>query len=246
MNEPMDSARPTSRRARFAPGLLAAALAVGIAPSRGDACYDVHEVAVGRVRVIHAVGNEGGGWDLGTAASMALRARQLGAVLAAGDRVAIADDYAEGHRTLEFCETPRRACVRREVTAVDDGAVLEIVARLAGASRARLDAARRMALRPVYTVQVFASARWDGARAVADRVDQLAATPGGGRWFRGFYDAYGVPAMSHTGHVAAVPVPGRGTVFRVLVGAFLRRDAAEAVRATIARRTGLVGFVRTG
>jgi len=87
---------------------------------------------------------------------------------------------------------------------------------------------------PVYTLQIFAGTEANATR-VADGVNALSEIS------EGFISVGGFPAVNPKAHVI---FSGHGTIFRVLVGAYL--DAAEALetRATIAREIGWIGFVR--
>lgn len=125
-----------------------------------------------------------------------------------------------------------------EIGRGDLGQAFAATPRLLGVSPAAVARARSLPA-SVYTVQVFAGAE-RGARGARDRVH--AVRDEHDMDLAGFYTVGGFPAVHPVAHILRDGTD-RGAPFRVVVGAHLSREEAEAAAAEL-RAHGVASFVR--
>lgn len=206
------------------------------APS-ARACWDGWAASAGRV---HVVQSGDARWNPAVARSFAAWAPRIEALLPAdveltsehgyvtltkdGGRTTVAEGRWDGHDLRALFSWTRTAVATKAMPA-QPGAT-------------------------AFTVQVFASHDLRAAEAYAASVDaraRQATRPLG--LDDNFYSAGGYPAVHALAHVVTETVPAADTtpsqtIHRVVVGAFLDRDAAERARTGLADAAGATGFVR--
>ncbi len=216
---------------------LATALLTLAAPWPAAACVEAVTVATERVTISDA--NLPDNWREPTVRDAALWVRRLERLLPAGTTLAV--EFG----AVELCEDANADDVRCvDVSpAWRDGqwpTLFRIVAHALAASPEQMRRALAVRARPL-TVEVASTADRAYADGLAARLlDALGAYPEA----HGFVQLGGRPADLPVAHVLTAPDPHGGRLYRVVVGAFLDRVEADAVRLLVATEAGLAGRVK--
>ena len=224
-------ARALSLSSVFA-GLCALTLTL-LAPIPAAACWD--GISVGRERVGVMIDDEQAQWSVDEAHRYANWLAQVEALLPEG---AEASYFFGG---IELAGDDGGAC---ELVLDEDfdgyvafAEMFDVVARSCQSTQGEIATALAIEA-PVYTVQLLSTTHEDAAQSVAYAISER------GEDWHGFYEVGGFPAFNDSAHVLPATLDDGRVVYRVVVGAFLTSEAAEATRAQIQDTLGREGMVR--
>jgi hypothetical protein len=199
-------------------------LGVGLTPARALAGWDGYSVQHGSV----AFTGPDAVWDPADARTLGTWALRFEALL--GPKGSLTSEFGAATACVED------RCEEISIRSTSPAALFDAVARELAVPRARRAAALQVSARP-FSVQVAASRDRARAEALATRLSE-ADLP------MGFYEAGGFPADNPEAHVLPARDAQGLTVYRVVVGAFLRRQQAHAHRQQITQATGLPTVLR--
>lgn len=201
---------------------IATAVLIASSATSAHACWDGYVAGVGKISVSEA--ELAGEWS-------PQEARHVARWLSRTEQLVPADAELSIELGRATCEGAGCGAVREFEVDLDDWpGAFDTIARTFGASRESIERARGQAPK-VFTVQVFAGSR-AGAKGIKQKVLKL------DKGLFGFYSAGGFPATHDDAHILQ-----DGTVYRVVVGAFLDEKAARAAIAEL-KAANIEGFVR--